>query len=166
MKNIILAITLCIITPVVFGQNATYNDFKNNFEGDEDITNINIAGSLFSLIGEIAMEIEMDPEIKEFMKIADGIDQVNIFTVPKGKNKLASAIDDLHSGLSKEKYDNLANFKKGKENTEVYMQGTKKSITSAMILIDGANEFTVMSIEGNLTYSDLSGLLKNMDHRH
>jgi len=166
MKRTLATLIICSIVGLAFGQSNSFIEFKNKFDGEDEITTINLRGSLFRLMSEIAEGMETDPEIEELAKIAGSIDRVNIISVPYSKQNLSKAIEELHSGLDNEKFDEVGSFKKSGSKTQLYMLGSKRSIKSAVILVDESKEFTLLSIEGDLTYNDISEFIKNMDHRH
>jgi len=166
MKRTLATLIICSIVGLAFGQSNSFIEFKNKFDREDEITTVNLSGSLFKLMSEIVEGIETDPEIEELAKIAGSIDQVNIVSVPYSKQNLSKAIEELLSGLNKEKFDEVGSFRENGNKTQLYMLGSKRSIKSAVILIDESKEFTVLSIEGDLTYNDLSEFIKNMDHHH
>ena len=112
MKRQLATLIICSIVGLTFGQSNSFIEFKIKFDGEDEITTINLSGSLFRLMSEIAEGMETDPEIEELAKIAGSIDRVNIISVPYSKQNLSKAIEELHSGLDKEKFDEVGVLRK------------------------------------------------------
>lgn len=162
MKRLIVALVLIGTVNFTWAQSKTVEEFHNKYKEDRDAKVVSLNGSLFKLIGSIASYEENDEDAKTIARIAEGIQSMEILAIPMHKTGFdGNSVEDMRSGLKKEKYEELMTMKEGSNRVYFMTQGTDSQIKNMLILIREDEEFMVMNINGTLEMKDLAYLAKH-----
>lgn len=163
MKKTTLIVTLALIASVGYSQSKSVESFKNKYKDDRDATVVTLQGNIFRLIGSIA-EYSDDEDAKALSKMADGIKSMQVISLPKYETGLEDdEIKQLKSSLLKESYEELMNFREGRETVVIYSQGNEDEVRNMLILVEERNEFAVINIDGILKMKDLAYIASHHD---
>ncbi len=174
MKKIAgLLIVFCTAPLFLQAQNKAVHQFQEKYKNDRDASYVEITGSLFKFISEVADNVntgddtETDQEMEALASVANGITSLKILSIPKYESGLkAQEITDLKSSLEKDKYEVLMSVKEGGKYIYFMAQGDENELRNMLVLIDEKDEFTLLNIDGTLTTKDLSYLTKNHRNWH
>jgi len=163
MKKTTLIVALALIASVGYSQSKSVESFKNKYKDDRDATVVTLQGNIFRLIGSIA-EYSDDEDAKALSKMADGIKSMQVISLPKYETGLEDdEIKQLKSSLLKESYEELMNFREGRETVVIYSQGNEDEVRNMLILVEERNEFAVINIDGILKMKDLAYIASHHD---
>ena len=163
MKKTTLIVALALIASVGYSQSKSVESFKNKYKDDRDATVVTLQGNIFRLIGSIA-EYSDDEDAKALSKMADGIKSMQVISLPKYETGLEDdEIKQLKSSLLKESYEELMNFREGRETVVIYSQGNEDEVRNMLILVEEKNEFAVINIDGVLKKKDLAYIASHHD---
>jgi len=163
MKKTTLIVALALIASVGYSQSKSVESFKNKYKDDRDATVVTLQGNIFRLIGSIA-EYSDDEDAKALSKMADGIKSMQVISLPKYETGLEDdEIKQLKSSLLKESYEELMNFREGRETVVIYSQGNEDEVRNMLILVEEKNEFAVINIDGVLKMKDLAYIASHHD---
>jgi hypothetical protein len=163
MKKTTLIVALALIASIGYTQSKSVESFKNKYADDRDATVVTLQGNIFRLIGSIA-EYSDDEDAQALSKMADGIKSMQIISLPKYETGLEDdEIKQLKSNLMKESYEELMNFREGREKVVIYSQGNEDEVRNMLILVEERNEFAVINIDGILKMKDLAYIASHHD---
>ena len=123
MKKLTAIMIIALLPAVVMGQSKTLDSFIDKYIDHEEVTYVQIKGSLFNLISSIAEYDngeEPDEDLQAIGRIADGIESMVVLSVPYYDTNISKEeVTSLKSGLAKEKYEEFIKVKDGKELVSV-----------------------------------------------
>ncbi|RMG82933.1 MAG: DUF4252 domain-containing protein [Bacteroidetes bacterium] len=149
MKKII---TLCFLvgTMSAFAQTAV-QDFYKKYMNHPDLTQVELSGWVLNMAAEFADE---DVEKKMLSKIT----RLRVMVMEKGNLVQKSDYNALIRGVKKEQFEPFMNIREGKETIDLYLRSEADNITNVLVLVSGADQFVLLSLEGNFKFSDLNDL--------
>ena len=163
MKKTTLIVALALVSSIAFSQSKSVDSFKNKYKDDRDATVVTLQGNIFKLIGSIA-EYSDDEDAQALAKVADGINSMQILSLPKYETGLeAEEIKNLKSNIKKESYEELMNMREGRETVVIYSQGSEDEVRNMLILVEEKNEFVLINIDGVLKMKDLAYIASHHD---
>ena len=167
MKRLATLVLMALMLPLItLGQSQAVEDFQNKYKDDRDASFVTIQGSLFNFVASIA-DVDDDPDAQAIGRIADGIDAMQVLSVPYFEADVSKAdVSNLKSSLKKEKYESLMSVKDGKEFVDVMAKGSGSKLSDIIIMVDNREQFTLISLDGSLSMEDLSYLSKNHKDWH
>lgn len=164
MKKLILAMTLLLAPLMVSAQGAF-----DSFENEKDVTSVIVTKNMFKLLGKMDVESN-DPEVKEYMKLVDNLDNIKIFITdnPEVAKRMTAAVTSYvskSSGLAE-----LMRVKEDNKNIKFYSkEGSNENMVSELLMfldgnIEGDKDGTIiMSITGNIDLKQVSKLTKDLN---
>ena len=162
MKNrtmkFILTVFLFISVVVARAQDDAISRLFRQYEGDENFTTIYITSKMFSLIAQIP---EQEDE-QDFMNIIRRLTGIRILTSDSlpDADKLYQKTANL---LVKNGFEDLMVIKDGAEETK-FLVHEKGEVISEFVMVSGEkNDFTLISLTGDLRLKDISKISKTMD---
>lgn len=162
MKKLQLLIVALFISTFSMAQSKAVEDFYDKYKDDRDASVVNLNGSIFELISNIAALGE-DEDAETISRIADGIKSMDILAIPMDRAGISmSEIDDLRSKIKSEKYEELMTVRDGRERVYIMAKTTNKQIDNMLILVNGDDDkFVLMNLDGILEMKDLAYLAEN-----
>lgn len=156
MKKTTLIVALALVSSIAFSQSKSVDAFKNKYKDDRDATVVTLQGNIFKLISSIA-EYSDDEDAQALSKVADGINSMQILSLPKYETGLdKEEINALKSNIKKESYEELMNMREGRETVVIYSQGSEDEVRNMLILVEEKNDFVLINIDGVLKMKDLA----------
>lgn len=170
MKKLIAIMIIALLPAGVMAQSKSLDSFIDKYIDHEDVTYVQIKGSLFNLISSIAEYDngeEPDEDLQAIGRMADGIKSMVVLSVPYYDTNISKEeVTSLKSALVKEKYEEFIKVKDGKELVSVMAQGSGDKVSNGIILVEEKDEFTLIRFTGSLSMKDLNYLGKNHDNWH
>ena len=170
MKKLSAILLLAVLPLMVSAQSKSVSAFIDKYIDHDDVTYVQVKGSMFNLISSIAEYDngeEPDEDLQALGRIAGGIKSMTVLQVPYYDTDLSKEeVASLRSSLSKEKYEEFVRVKEGKELVTVMAQGSGKEVTNGLILVEEKDELTLISFNGTILAKDLNYLSKHHDDWH
>lgn len=154
MKNIVL-IVVFLISSLGFAQQNKYQKFYSDFEDQDGITTISINKAMFSLLGSIKMDNELDdltPLLKKMnsikMIIHDGKQNLQL------KSKLKSEFNNLN-------LEELMSVNNAGNKVKFFAENSLANVFKQLVLnITNTDSMIFMILDGEIKADDLNSLLK------
>lgn len=162
MKKVSLVIVALFVSVVSMAQSKAVEDFQSKYKDDRDASSVNLNGSIFELISNIA-GLGEDEDAETISRIAKGIKSMNILAIPMDKAGISmSEIDNLRSKIKSEKYEELMTVRDGRERVYVMAKTNDNQIDNMLILVNGDDDkFVLMNLDGVLELKDLAYLAEH-----
>lgn len=151
MKQSTLLLILLFASHLVFGQTDGIRDFYNKYKNAENVTGVKLQGWIIKL----AATFTDDPEEVRLLR---KISQLRILNMENGNIVSRRDYDNLISSLHKDRFEDLMMVKESGQNIQFLIREKGETITNLMILVSGAENFIMLSLEGALKFSDLNDL--------
>ena len=156
MKNILIILLALVISAPLFGQTRVINRFYNKYKHEENVTNIKVKGWLLKMAGNFA-----DDETAE--KMLKKITQLRVLVI-EGQDKVAKKdYTKLVEDVKKKDFEEILRMRDGLTSIRALVKSNGDDISNVLLLIDGEDEFIMLSLEGNLKFSDLKSLNFDVD---
>lgn len=154
---------LIAITSLIATAQTSVMEFREKYKDERDATSVTIKGNLFNLLGDIA-ELSDDEEAEAAARVFKGINSMQLLSLSLYDAGISKAeIAELKSDLRKEKYEEFVNVRDGKETVEVYALGSKDNIANLVIFIQERDEFSVINIDGQLSFKDIAYIIDHSE---
>lgn len=161
---------IALLPALAIAQSKSVDAFIDKYIDHEDVTYVQIKGSMFNLISSIAEYDngeEPDEDLQAIGRLADGIKSMVVLQVPYYDTDLSKdEVASLRSALAKEKYEEFVKVKEGKELITVMAQGSGDVVSNGLILVEERDEVTLISFDGTMSIKDLNYLGKNHGNWH
>lgn len=148
MKRIIFVVLFVAAGHLSFGQ-AFIDEVFTKYSGKPGFTSVNITLEFLKLLSFVDSN---DPDIKTISE------KVNSLKILVSEKRTVGFTDEVREKVNKMKYINIMNVIDGKQKVDFYIQQKGQTITDLILLAIDDNEEVLISITGNLTLSELSGL--------
>jgi hypothetical protein len=157
MKNSMIVLLILICRPA-WAQEDVITRFFSQYEGKDDFTTVYITSKMFSLIAQIPEDEDED----EVMSVIRKLNGMRILS--SEKSPLANELyDEAYKLLPRNGFEDLMIVKNGNEETKFLVHQKGEIISEFVMLSGGNNNFTLISMTGNLLLKDISKLSKTMD---
>jgi hypothetical protein len=157
MKNLIFGLLILASQPLL-AQEDVITRFFNQYEGKDDFTSIYITSKMFSLIARIP-EDENEDEVMSVIRKLNGMRILSSEKSPYSKR----LYDEVIKVLPANGFEDLMIIKDGDEKTNFLIHQKGDIISEFVMLTGGDDNFTLISMTGDLRLKDISRLSKTMD---
>lgn len=148
--RILLAALIISFSYPVFSQQSVQNFYKK-YMTSEKMTNINLSGWVLQMAGEYADEGKEKEMLQKITKL-------RVMVMEDGNLVKKSDYSELIKDVKKDDYEPFMNIKEGNEKIDLYLKDDGETITNVLVLVNGDDEFVLLSLEGNLKFSDLNDI--------
>jgi hypothetical protein len=155
MKNLIFLACLLFAGLQANAQSQGIDRFFEKYKSAEGKTNVQIEGDFIKFIANFANDDE-----NEVMK---KITKIRVLVMEEENPVQKSDYDRLMSDMKSERFEELIKVRDGKDRVDIYVKDESDIITDVAVLVNGEEDFVLLSIEGNLKMSDLKDLDIDMD---
>ena len=133
-----------------------YVDFGKLSDGGEDSVEINIQGTLLSIVSKIAQKSE--PEAAEILKNLTHV-RVNVLKLnDKNRADVENRVKTMRAQLQAEKWERIVSVQEKKQDVGVYVKTRgEESIEGIVVtVIDGGKEAVLINVVGDIKPEQLS----------
>ena len=170
MKKLTALMIIAALPLLVSAQSKSVSAFIDKYIDHEDVTYVQVKGSLFKLISSIAEYDngeEPDEDLQALGRISGGIKSMTVLEVPYFDTDLSKdEVANLRSSLKKEKYEEYMSVKEGKELITVMAQGTDSEVSNGLIMVEERDGLTLVSFNGTILVKDLNYMTKHHGDWH
>jgi len=161
-----LIIAIALLPALAFSQSKSIAEFHSKYRNMDDITFLDISGSLFNFASTIAKYSDDDDlEAKAAGRVLAAIKSMQVLEIPY-KLMNQSEISDLKTKMIAEKFESLMTVKDHDSNINIMAQGSESELDNITFLIDNDNDFVLLTFQGKLSMEDVSYLVKNQNNWH
>lgn len=145
---------LTLATFFLQAQTTAIDAFVDKYRGLEDATHINMSGGLLNWINEAKTEEGQ----KTFRS---KIESLRIFSVDQVSAIDADDVNTLRQTIYANGYEELIRIRDGKDLVHICIRENRNVIEELVILVDNVDDFTIVSLAGEIYYDDLKEI--NLD---
>lgn len=151
MKYVILFVVLLSTANASLAQTKAINQFYNKYKHLENTEKIKLGGFLLQLAGRFSDDEATDQWMKK-------ISSLRIMTINNGNPVSSDDYNDLIKSVKKEAFEDLMTVREDGKKIQFLIREKGDSITDLLLLVSGEDEFTLLSLEGLLKFSDLNDM--------
>jgi hypothetical protein len=164
MKNQNLKITflLAVMLPVMALAQSPADALFDKYSQKEGFTSVYITQAMFSLFAD--MDTEEDEE--GFLDLVKNLTCIKIISVEDTTGVMSKTVNfynEIAKSSTKQKYEELMVVKKDKQDIKFLIRKEGKIINELLMLVAGAKENAMISIQGNIDLKTISKLSKAMN---
>jgi hypothetical protein len=127
-------------------QNSCIHHFVNQYKGQEEVTHFQISGNLLSFMSQ------NEDQDESFRTTLSSLEVLSI----NEPDVRAKDIQALRQGIQANNYEELIRIRDGKDLIHVFLTEKETGIINQLIvLVEGAEKFTLVSLSGEIHYEDL-----------
>ena len=156
MNKILSLVTVLFLAFNLSGQGDAIDRFFGAYENNEEFTVVYVSPKMFKMVSKVT-EGQKDGDITELIKDIKGLKILS--TDKDGLKYYAEAIKKIPTS----EYDVLLTVKDKGENVKFLTKGTDDSVSELLLLVGGADNFTLMSFVGNLDLKKIAKLANKLD---
>lgn len=150
IRTLIIAIMATLCSVCSYGQQSFFDKYAEM----EGITSVYISKSMLSLFPKGQTNVNGI----NIGDIASRLDNIQILSADKQPivDKLRKETSDINT---KNGYEELMRVREDGEKTTIYFKDGKKDRKEFVLLVDEKDEFTIISIVGDLTLQEIQGIV-------
>ena len=151
MKKIIFLIALFVTPFLAFSQHESIEKFYNKYMDHEQVDNVSLSGWILQMASKFANEKTGEEVLKK-------ITQLRIMVAQEKNIVTKSDLNQLMKDVRKNDFEDLMTVRDGTDRVHFMIREEGDVITNALVIINGDNEFILLSLEGALDFKDLKEL--------
>ena len=156
MKNYLIAILISTIPLFAFGQTNAIQKFYNKYKNYENVTDVKMQGWVLKLASNYTEE-------ESASKLLQKITHLRVMVMEEGNLVTKQEYNQLIKSVKGSQFEELIKIKEGNQQIEFLVRQDGETITDVLIMVNGNDEFVLLSLEGNLKFSDLNDLNFEVD---
>ncbi|MFK8104949.1 MAG: DUF4252 domain-containing protein [Saprospiraceae bacterium] len=150
MKQLMILVLLSIPMLSV-GQNKAINNFYQKYKTYKNVTNVSLGGWVLKL----ATKYADDDEAKEALR---HVSRLKVLFMENGNIVEKTDVKQLLRQVRNDDFEELMTIQDGKSKVNIFIKENKKAITNLLIVVNGEDDFVLLSLKGELDFEDLSKL--------
>lgn len=152
---ILLGLLACLPT-FMNGQSKYITRFYDHYKSQEEVTNINLRGFVLNLVGTFAD----DDHAREVLK---KVSHLRLLMMEDANLVSPGEYTALIRGIKSDHFEELLVLREGQQRIEFFLREDGDTITDVLMLLNGEDEFILLSLEGAFNFSDLNDLKIDID---
>ena len=150
IRTLIIAIMATLCSVCSYGQQSFFDKYAEM----DGVTSVYITKSMLSLFPKGQTNVNG----VNIGNIASRLDNIQILSTDEQPivDKLRKETSHINT---RNGYEELMRVREDGEKTTIYFKDGKKDKKEFVLLVDGKNEFTIISIVGNLTLQEIQGII-------
>lgn len=159
MKKIMTLMTALLLAVTAFAQNA--KELYNKYSDLEGISAVYVSPAMFRMIGKLP-DMDMETNNGGKVNLTPIINTLSGFYLLDVENNSKAAVQlqaEVKKLLDGKKFELLFEAKESGDVTRLFTAGDGKTVTSLILLSQDAEDFTFMSLEGNMNRGELENIL-------
>ena len=152
IRTLIIAIMATLCSVCSYGQQSFFDKYAEM----DGVTSVYITKSMLSLFPKGQTNVNGI----NIGDIASRLDNIQILSADEQPivDKLRKETSDINT---RNGYEELMRVREDGEKTTIYFKDGKKDKKEFVLLVDEKDEFTIISIVGNLTLQEIQGIVNN-----
>ena len=150
IRTLIIAIMATLCSVCSYGQQSFFDKYAEM----DGVTSVYITKSMLSLFPKGQAKVNG----VNIGNIADRLNNIQILSTDEQPivNKLRKETSDINT---RNGYEELMRVREDGEKTTIYFKDGKKDKKEFVLLVDEKDEFTIISIVGDLTLQEIQGII-------
>ena len=151
MFRSIVWLTLLCLPLIAEAQSKAIDDFYNAYQGQKDISRLEIKGGILNLVAHFSDESEAKELVRK-------VTRLRVLDIEQGGLVSTSQRNQLVRSVRRDRFEDLMQIRDNGDDIHIMVREQEGFITDILVLIHGADEFTLLSLEGRLRFKDLQHL--------
>lgn len=151
MKNTILALFLIGLPLIGMSQTPVIKSFYDKYKNMDKVQDVQLQGWLLELASTFTDEESAGNLLKK-------ITQLRVLIMDEGNLVSPQEYKSLLKEVKKSQFEELIQIKDGDQKIEFLIREKGETITDVLVVINGLDDFVMLSLEGKLKFSDLNDL--------
>jgi len=161
MKKYIILFALLLLGQAGFSQSQAVENFHNKYKDNGKYISVRIDGGILNILSGIETN---DEEAREMLEAMTKIDAINVHSIDRDEDEFAeSDITKFKKDVQKEKYDELMIVRDGDTDVDFLVKEKKGKISDLLLVVDEPDEFTIVSISGEIDLKTIAEITENLD---
>lgn len=159
MKKILIIIAFLLLAMEAFGQSA--KDLYNKYSDLNGVSAVYVSPAMFRMIGKLP-DVDMENSKGEKVNLTPIINTLSGFyllDVDENSSAATQLQADVKKLLDGKKFELLFEAKENGETTRLFTAGDGKKVSSLILITRDGEDFTFMSLEGNMNRDELENIL-------
>ena len=154
IRTLIIAIMATLCSVCSYGQQSFFDKYAEM----DGVTSVYISKSMLSLFPKGQTNVNG----VNIGNIADRLNNIQILSTDEQPivDKLRKETSDINT---RNGYEELMRVREDGEKTTIYFKDSKKDKKEFVLLQDAKNEFTIISIVGDLTLQEIQGIINKTE---
>lgn len=141
--NLVLSLSVLLISTSLFGQSNSYQALKNNFNDRPDVHSFSVNGFFCRMILGMTDEWDFKDAIKD-------VQHLSIITIPAEEFKARGlSVNGFKKLLKKDSFEELASVRDHGDDITFYLQSTGNK-NRYMIVVQEPDEVVVIEMKGSI----------------
>lgn len=151
MRNFSMALVFCFVSLAVMGQTKSIKSFYNKYKRYEEVTSVKMQGWVIRLAAKFTDD-------KDAKKVMRQISKLRVLTMENGNLVSPKDYHTLIQHLKKDDFEVLLKIREGGQTIDFYAREKDDTISDLLLLVNGQDEFVMISLEGQLRFEDIRNL--------
>lgn len=161
MRTITIIIFLVLTGNIAIGQSQAVMDFHNKYKDDGKYLSVKIEGGLLKMLSNVETN---DEDTQEFLDAVSKIEAIDVHSIDRDESDFdESDIKKFRKEIRKEKYDELMIVRDGDADVDFLIKERKGKISDLLLVVDEPDEFTIVSISGEIDLNTIAKVTENLD---
>lgn len=156
MKNLIIYMALCLSPIFLQAQNPNVKAFYDKYMGYDNVTNVSLQGWVLKMAANFTEDENGEQLLQKITKL-------RVMVMEEGNLVSKNDYQNLVRNIEKDHFEKLMEVRDGGEKIDFFIQEDGEEVSNLLMLINGKDEFILVSLEGNLKFSDLQELNFEID---
>ncbi|MBX2870645.1 MAG: DUF4252 domain-containing protein [Saprospiraceae bacterium] len=151
MKKPLFLLALAALPFLCLAQSKAINDFYNKYSQDEHFLDIKLSGGLLNLV---ASKTDDEQDKRVIRKIT----ALRALVLEEGHSVKKEDYTKLLRDAKADSFEELIKVRDGSDNIEILIREKGNAISHVLLLVNGKDNFVLLSLEGLLQFSDLNDI--------
>lgn len=157
MRTFILPALLALGPLFALAQPKPIADFYDKYKQQENVTDVKLQGWLLEIASGFA---EGDEQARQLLS---KITYLRVLVMEDGNLVSPGEYKNLLKEIRRSSFEELLKIREGSQDIGFYIREKGDAITDVLLLVNGEDEFVLLSLEGLLKFSDLNDLNINIE---
>lgn len=151
MKNTLLAFLMLGLPLIGMSQTPVIKSFYEKYKNMDQVQDVQLQGWLLKLASTFTDE-------EEAGKLLQKITQLRVLIMDEGNLVSKQEYNSLLKEVKKSDFEELIQIKEEGQQIEFLIREKGGTITDVLVVVNGQDDFVMLSLEGKLKFSDLNDL--------
>jgi hypothetical protein len=153
-SRLILTSAFLVIWSASFSQSKSFEALRDNFAGEEGVHHVRVSGVFCRAVLWMAGEWEFKEAISD-------VSSIRVINIPKQTFRVQKlSVSGFRTVLHDDHFESLATVKEPGEQVEVYLQEQGNHSNRYLVIVEEAEEVTVIEVKGYIDIQKLKDLEK------
>lgn len=156
MRNFFLYCILAFLPGITIAQSSYINHFYNEYKSQAEVTNLNLGSFMIRLVGTFS-------EDQDAKKILKKVTHLRMLVMEDDNLVSSNDYTSLIKGIKSDEFEELIQIRDKGQRIDFFLREDGDTITDVLMILRGDDEFILLSLEGNLQFSDLNNIELDID---